>query len=442
MVKAVNNKTIYYVKTLNFYSINEVNEITMLYQPITSSNATSLYLTILAEWEFAKNYAIEKEHQRLFDITNLTKNEFIESIEQLESVGLIRTYYKKDEQSDKDSVIYELYKPKDPKSFFSSDYLSTKLKTSLSELDFEMTKSYFKLPKVSLNNYQEVTNIERVNKAINEISPPSINKNNSKNKNQDIRSLKQTATHNLQQSNQFKQSAKIVEKQVEQVKKHKEEVDKEILELKNKRSNFLEQKLKEHKISNTVTSEVLEASDTKERKVEKESKNETGLMSTLNLLESLNQTAEIDTNVNYYYANEKNKDDNLDVDAKKMQKKVNNIKTLDPFKYFKYRSNVEPNEFQKEVIYKMKKEMDLPNDIINIIIDHNFNRNGYVNKNYALKIAQTIKDNNIVKLEQAVKFLKNAYDKSNKNKRTKPVHTNQYDIFVDDDNLLDFGDIF
>ena len=89
--------------------------ITVLYQPLIGYSALALYFTLWAEHD-RKAYQELFTHENLFTFMQITASEFQKSREKLEAVGLLRTYYK--EENDLRHFVYTLYAPKQPADFF------------------------------------------------------------------------------------------------------------------------------------------------------------------------------------------------------------------------------------------------------------------------------------------------------------------------------------
>ena len=72
----------------------------------------------------------------------------------LEAVGLLRTYVKKGSVN---NFIYELYSPVSAKEFLTNPILSSALYKALGKVEYDKVVEYFKMPAISLKNYEEIT---------------------------------------------------------------------------------------------------------------------------------------------------------------------------------------------------------------------------------------------------------------------------------------------
>ena len=95
---------------------NDKNNLIAFYEPIIGPLAIALYLTL---WNDLDKFEIESReftHHHLMSIMKTDLNTLREAREILESVGLIKTYYKEGEIA---SYIYELYSTLPVKEFLS-----------------------------------------------------------------------------------------------------------------------------------------------------------------------------------------------------------------------------------------------------------------------------------------------------------------------------------
>lgn len=137
-----------------FFSDNDRKLITMLYQPIIGSIATSLYFTL---WSFLElKNGNEFTHYNLMTSMQLGLDSIIEAREKLEAIGLIKTYMKKEKAPIK-NFIYEVYAPVSAYEFISSPLLNTLLINSIGNDEYQKNISYFKTNNMTLENYDDIT---------------------------------------------------------------------------------------------------------------------------------------------------------------------------------------------------------------------------------------------------------------------------------------------
>ena len=126
----------------------------LLYQPIIGSQAISLYYTLWSYLDKTELISNEWTHHHILKNMMISTQEFIDSKVKLEAVGLIKTYLKK---GDINNYIYEIYSPISASEFINNPLLSTVLFNELGKLEYERILNYFKIPKINLKEYEDVT---------------------------------------------------------------------------------------------------------------------------------------------------------------------------------------------------------------------------------------------------------------------------------------------
>ena len=116
---------IYQVVDKSLLSETDKYVLNMLYMPIIGNIAVSLYLKLQTE---AGKYQISTSlsHHHLMTSMGLTLDNIKEARLKLEGIGLLRTYYYKD---DINQYVYELYSPLSPSEFFSHPIFNVVLAT-------------------------------------------------------------------------------------------------------------------------------------------------------------------------------------------------------------------------------------------------------------------------------------------------------------------------
>ena len=128
--------------------------LTMLYQPIIGYTAVSLYNTLLDDLDKQEVMSEDLTHYHLICTMQLKLEDIVVAREKLEAVGLLRSYFKKEEVQ---QYVYMLYSPILPQEFFNHPILNIVLYNNLGKKEYEKVLSYFKVPNVNLKEYQEVT---------------------------------------------------------------------------------------------------------------------------------------------------------------------------------------------------------------------------------------------------------------------------------------------
>ena len=144
----------YIVVNKTFFNDNDRRILTMLYQPIIGSAAVNLYFTLFSFLDRNEVKSIEWTHHHLMVNMGLKLEYIIEAREKLEGIGLLRTFFKKDNVN---KFVYELYSPIDGYQFFNNPILSVALYNNLGKQEYEKTLSYFKIPRVVLSGYDDIT---------------------------------------------------------------------------------------------------------------------------------------------------------------------------------------------------------------------------------------------------------------------------------------------
>lgn len=130
------------------------NILTILYQPIIGQLAISLYFTL---WSFLdRNQIISTEctHHHLMTCMRVKLDEIMESREKLEGIGLLKVYIKRGSIN---TYVYEMYSPLSAYEFLNNPVLSISLYNNIGDTEYEKTVSYFKIPKVSLKDFENIT---------------------------------------------------------------------------------------------------------------------------------------------------------------------------------------------------------------------------------------------------------------------------------------------
>lgn len=126
----------------------------MLYQPIIGSEAINLYFSLWSNLERSEIVSQECNHHQLMTLMKKKLSDIIEARERLEAIGLIKTYVKKGSIN---NYVYQLYSPCSAHEFVNNPILNTSLYNNVGKIEYEKIVSYFKIPKINLANYEEIT---------------------------------------------------------------------------------------------------------------------------------------------------------------------------------------------------------------------------------------------------------------------------------------------
>ena len=128
--------------------------ITMLYQPIIGYTAVSLYNTLFDDLEKRELISDELNHHHLMTNMQLRLQDIIIARQKLEAIGLLKTYYK---TGNVNQFVYLLYSPLTPNEFFNHPILNIVLYNNLGKKEYEKVLNYFKIPKINLKDYEDIT---------------------------------------------------------------------------------------------------------------------------------------------------------------------------------------------------------------------------------------------------------------------------------------------
>ena len=145
---------IYTVINRTILTNEDKNNLIALYEPIIGSAPTSLYLTLWSDLDKLQIQSRDYTHHHLMVLTKLDLNTLQKARESLESVGLLKTYYKDGEVS---SYIYELYSPLPPKEFFNHPILNVVLYNNLGKKEYENIICLYQKINFNLDGYQDIS---------------------------------------------------------------------------------------------------------------------------------------------------------------------------------------------------------------------------------------------------------------------------------------------
>lgn len=128
--------------------------ISMLYQPIIGFAATSLYFTLIDDLDKHEVISSDLTHHHLMATMQLKLEDIVIAREKLEAVGLLKTYVKKDNVN---QYVYLLFSPISAHEFFNHPILNIVLYNNLGKKEYEKVLNYFKVPRINLKDYEDVT---------------------------------------------------------------------------------------------------------------------------------------------------------------------------------------------------------------------------------------------------------------------------------------------
>lgn len=125
-----------------------------LYQPIIGHDAVALYLTLYSEFKKQRNGYVSS-HEDLMEEMNISINALQEARTNLEGIGLVNTYFtSKDGQN---FYKYELLAPKTPAQFFEDLLFRGLLVRAIGEKKTNQLSNLYKSRKIDVDGYEDIT---------------------------------------------------------------------------------------------------------------------------------------------------------------------------------------------------------------------------------------------------------------------------------------------
>lgn len=128
--------------------------LSMLYQPIIGNIPVGLYLSLWSDLNKTEVMSNEYTHHHLMTNMKLNLDEIVLARKKLEAIGLLKTYYK---TGNVNNYVYELFSPLNVSEFFSNPILAVSLYSSIGKKEYEDLANYFKLPKVNLSEFENIS---------------------------------------------------------------------------------------------------------------------------------------------------------------------------------------------------------------------------------------------------------------------------------------------
>ena len=126
----------------------------MLYQPIIGSMAVSLYYTLWADLDKTELLSAEYTHHHLMTSLRIKMESIVTARKKLEAVGLLKTFVKK---GNVNNYVYEMFSPISASEFFNHPILNIVLYNNVGKKEYESLLKYFKVPRINLSSYEELT---------------------------------------------------------------------------------------------------------------------------------------------------------------------------------------------------------------------------------------------------------------------------------------------
>ncbi len=125
-----------------------------LYEPIIGSLAISLYLTLWRDLDKLEIMSMDFTHHHLMAILKMDLDSIRIAREALESVGLLKTFYKEGEIN---NYVYELYSPLSANEFFNHPILNIILYNNLGKKEYDLIKKEYERVQIDLSGYTDIS---------------------------------------------------------------------------------------------------------------------------------------------------------------------------------------------------------------------------------------------------------------------------------------------
>lgn len=366
--------------------------LSMLYMPLIGNTSIALYNTLYNELK-ANNYVSnEFTHHHL--VTYLGEN--IENIKKarikLEGVGLIKTYCM---EGNVNSYVYELYSPLSVSEFFNNPIFSTVLSTNVGENEFKRLKNYFRVPKVSLLNYVDITYPF-------DMAFKSVNIQNF-NESEDI-IKKEKGIIKFSNEYDFDTLISSIPKNLFNSKSLTKSVKELIINL-----SFL------YKLSPMDMADIV-----------KVSLNEKGLINKDLLKENVRKFYKYNTNnksVTLLFKSDRVSTINKENTA--MNRLIKVFESTNPYDFLKNKNNgAKPTSKDMQILEMILIELEIPPSVCNVLIDFILKtQNNRLVKSYVEVVASEWKRANLTTAKDAMSYAENTYKKIKQNKIKKSINT-------------------
>ena len=375
--------------------------ISMLYQPIIGYSAVSLYETLVMDLEKSELISDELTHHHLISTMQLSLDEIVIAREKLEAVGLLKTYLKKENIN---NYVYLLYSPLKPNEIFNHPVLNIVLYNNLGKKEYDKLLNYFKIPKVSLKDFEDIT------KSFDDVFL-SVPKNS-----MDIPEVSKKDKSNILINHSIDFDELISGISNDNI--NEKTFNKEIKELINSLSYTYN--IKTYEMTGLV----------------RDSINEKGLIDKDNLRKTCRNYYQFENNGSlptYIYKHQPEYLKKPAGDNSKWAKMVYIFESLTPYEFLKakYRG-AEPTNHDKKIVENLLIDQKLSPGVVNVLISYCLKiNNEKLNKSYVETIAGQWKRLNIETVEEAMKITEKEHKKIKKKVVTKKVKEEKLPAWFD-----------
>lgn len=144
----------YTVVNKTIFTNEDKKNLITLYEPIIGPIAVALYLTLWNDLDKLEIMSRDLNHHHLMSLMRLDLKSLKLARVTLESVGLIKTYYK---EGNVNSYVYELYSPLQPKEFLNHPIFNIILYNNIGKTEYENIKGMYQKVTFDLSEYKDIT---------------------------------------------------------------------------------------------------------------------------------------------------------------------------------------------------------------------------------------------------------------------------------------------
>lgn len=139
-------------------SFEQLQSLTLLYQPMLGAQAVSLYITLISMASYKQDKKSPKRHKDLLQHLNYGIQDLNLNRQKIEALSLVRSF--RDPLSHPDNhhqtILYKIASPLDANAFFGNPLLRTALYSQVGEEDYKNLVEFFLLED-NISNYTEET---------------------------------------------------------------------------------------------------------------------------------------------------------------------------------------------------------------------------------------------------------------------------------------------
>ena len=390
-MKVLTNQDFLEVRLASLIADYDRDTLSNLYQPMIGYEALALYMTL---WSEANNEKVSPlcTHEQIFLRMRIPAGAYVEARKYLEATGLLKTFVS--DGQDYKIYHYELYAPKSPRGFFDDALLYGMLIKSIGESNANRLKTiYLVEPK---HDYGE-----EITTKFAEVFHPRFDDNAF------IRAAESTGTMKGRNAGKIRGQFSY------------EEFFKRLSEISQISENaFSKDEMKEiervatlngvgEENTANIIAKLFDASKPKGEKFD--SKKFSSSMQKI-------------TDANYGFKKnfEENRGSNNKIGSgTDLARKINDMESIPPRYYLSVlQGGTKPAIADLRVIDGLSKDYNLPNPVINALVDYVLYRcDNVLNKVYCEKVASSLVRENILTAVDAMNYLKKV-DKKSRNKRT------------------------